>query len=149
MTRAEAVKEFIDKVKLAYIEDQKAKNIRASGRSAESLRDDVTPNFGRLYGVAYFEFQRRGRRPGGFPPIDAILQWIKDKGIQADIPDKSLAFLIARKIAKKGTDIFLGKRPALTIEAEKMEEYRKELVKNLIQAGRDELLKSIKKVQHA
>jgi acetylglutamate kinase len=44
-----------------------------------------------------------GRRAGGFPPIDAIVQWIEDKGIQAiDISVSSLAFLIARKIAREG-----------------------------------------------
>lgn len=48
-----------------------------------------------------------GRRAGKQPPIKAIEDWIKAKGIK-QLEDKlsisSLAFLIARKIAKEGTD---------------------------------------------
>ena len=49
-----------------------------------------------------------GRRPGKFPPIAAIEKWIMDKGItlEGKITASSLAFLIARKIAKEGTKYF-------------------------------------------
>ena len=60
----------------------------------------------KLFGEAYGQQLETGRRAGKFPPIDAIKQWIQDKGIasriQGQISISSLAFLIARKIAKKG-----------------------------------------------
>jgi hypothetical protein len=45
-----------------------------------------------------------GRSPGKAPPKNAILDWMKVKGIRvpADKQD-AVAFLIGRKIAKKGT----------------------------------------------
>lgn len=47
-----------------------------------------------------------GRPPGRQPPSEAILQWIKQKGIAARLGSQislgSLAYLIARKIAKNG-----------------------------------------------
>lgn len=142
-TRAEVIKDFFEKVKKAYIEDQRSKGIRASGKSADTLRIESNTKAGKLYGQAYIHFQKVGRKPGAFPPIDAILQWIKDKGIVADIPDKSLAFLIARKIAKKGTDIFLKKRPALDV-TDQIEQARKELVQAFIQIEKTDMVNSMR-----
>jgi len=35
-----------------------------------------------------------------------IVQWIKDKGIQSDIPIQSLAYLIQRSIGENGTTLY-------------------------------------------
>lgn len=150
MERIEAVKIFFEDVRKAYIEDQKAKDIRASGRSAESLRIELSPAY-RLYGSSYIHFQKVGRKPGGFPPIEAIIEWLKEKKTFR-IDDergpglRGLAFLIARKIAKKGTDIFLKKRPALSIE-EKIAEFKKDLVKNLTTVEKEKIKEAIQKIK--
>jgi hypothetical protein len=44
-------------------------------------------------------FIEKGRRAGGFPPVDRIYKWMVDKGLNAT---RSGAFLIARKIAERG-----------------------------------------------
>ena len=142
MTKKEAIANFLEKVKLAYIEDQQAKGIRASGQSAQLFRTQAKETGGTLYGAAYLHFQKQGRRPGGFPPIESILQWIKDKGIKAEISNESLAFLIARKIARLGTDIYRGKRPALNVDT-KIEELRKELVQNIINSSKKDLIDTV------
>ena len=99
--------------------DQGEKGIYASGETANSTGIEAKENSGQLYGADYFTQQKQGRAPGKFPPIEAIIEWIKVKGIQKkdNISDRSLAFLIARKIAKSGTDIFTGKRKGLDMEA--------------------------------
>lgn len=60
----------------------------------------------------YWLYVEEGRKPGKMPPIKNIYEWIQNKRpLQAKIaqaPDtiaatKSLAYVIARKIAKKGT----------------------------------------------
>jgi hypothetical protein len=83
-----------------------AKGMRASGRFAETLEVRVEGLNAKLFGEAYSQQLETGRRAGKFPPIDAIKQWIQDKGIasriQGQISISSLAFLISRKIAKKG-----------------------------------------------
>ncbi len=83
-----------------------AKGMRASGKFADSLEVRVEGLTAQLWGESYAQQLETGRKAGGFPPISAIEQWIKDKGIANRIEGKisisSLAFLIARKIAKKG-----------------------------------------------
>jgi hypothetical protein len=83
-----------------------AKGMRASGKFAESLEVRVNGLTAQLWGESYAQQLETGRRAGSFPPISAIEQWIKDKGIanriQGEISISSLAFLIARKIAQRG-----------------------------------------------
>ena len=59
----------------------------------------------------YFQFAENGRRPGKFPPPDAILKWIQFKrlvprpGRDGKVPSTNqLVYLISRKIATKGTE---------------------------------------------
>lgn len=80
--------------------------INSSGELADSIRFEVTDTGLTIFGADYIFFLVNGRKPGKFPPKDDILRWIKQKPIIADIPDDSLAFLIGRKIANKGTTIF-------------------------------------------
>jgi len=65
----------------------------------------------------------RGRRPGKFPPVDAIELWVQRKlGVSPD-ESRNVAYLIARKIAVSGTQgAFMfekgfeaGKEPAIRI----------------------------------
>lgn len=58
----------------------------------------------------HWKYVENGRRPGKFPPIDNILEWVKVKPELArpnrldrkELAPKQLAFLVARKIATKG-----------------------------------------------
>lgn len=136
----------LDKLLKGYITavkaDQESKGIKSSGSSAASLRAEINDNGGAVYGSKYFYQQKHGRKPGKYPPIEDILNWIKAKGIQADIPDRSLAFLIARKIAKSGTDIFQGKRPALNVE-EKTKELLKKFIEDIMKDYKEEIKKEL------
>jgi len=87
--------------------------MKASGNWQNSLNIDVSDSgdliVASIYGENYTEQLVFGRKPGKFPPIKAIEQWILDKGIAGigkQIKISSLAFLIARKIAKEGTKYF-------------------------------------------
>lgn len=57
----------------------------------------------------YWYYVEYGRRPGKFPPVDKILEWIRVKPIlpypdsNGKLPtEKQLAFLIGRKISEEG-----------------------------------------------
>lgn len=58
----------------------------------------------------YWKWANYGRKPGKMPPINAIEQWINVRGITPKsknglpVSEKSLAFLIARKIGRDGTE---------------------------------------------
>jgi hypothetical protein len=143
MTQLESINKFMKRISDAYIDDQIRKGIFSSGRSAQSLRSVTEPTGGKLFGKDYFHFQKVGRRPGRFPPIDAILQWITDKGIRSDIPIKSLAYLIARKIAQSGTRIFQRKSQGLDVQDEIIEA-RKDLVREIAEIKKQELITKLK-----
>jgi hypothetical protein len=156
MTQIEAVAKFLRRISEAHIIEQQAKGIYASGRSAKSLREVTRPDGGDVLGLGYIYYQKNGRRPARssslktkqltLPPVDAIEQWIKDKGIVPDDPEtstRSLAFAIARKIANKGTDIFQRKRPGIEVEDE-ITEARKELKIDYLQIKKTELINKYK-----
>lgn len=141
---------LLDGVRKAYIDDQKAKGIRASGKSAESLRIETKDASGTLYGARYFIQQTVGRKPGKFPPIDDILDWIRVKNISprdSKTTERQLAFLFARKIAQSGTDIFLGRRPGLDVD-EKIKELIKEFKENLAKDVKGEIVKTLKQATY-
>ena len=54
--------------------------------------------------LIYAPIQERGRQPGRFPPSGPIMLWVKRKlGVANPKEIKAVAFLVARKIARKGT----------------------------------------------
>ena len=104
------INDFIQTYKGLLIRDDK----KASGNLISSLKP-VTIQFknnkyeANISIASYWKYVEYGRRPGKFPPINKILNWIKVKPV---IPrpmnglkpptEPQLAFLIARKIARDG-----------------------------------------------
>lgn len=104
------INDFIHTYKGLLIRDDK----KASGNLISSLKpvsiQFKTNKFEADISLAsYWKYVEYGRRPGKFPPINKILEWIKIKPV---IPrpknglkpptEHQLAFLIARKIARDG-----------------------------------------------
>ena len=118
------LQEELEALKERIIAQHLAAGQKASGRTAASLRVETTENEGTLYGRSAFGVLETGRKAGKGPMgfEDIIRQWIIDKGIQArPIPyktdrmhkyspqergERSLAFLIARKIRREGTKLY-------------------------------------------
>jgi hypothetical protein len=150
-TRKEAITIFLGRIRKAYVDNQRSAGITASGKSAASLKEKPQENSGLLTGSSTFYFQKFGRKPGKFPSIQAIIEWLKEKKTFR-IDDergpglKALAFLIARKIAKKGTDIYLKKRPALVI-IEQLLEARKEIALSLLALEKQTIKSKLKHLQ--
>jgi len=136
ISNKEAITVFLKAVRAGIVADQDEKGIRSSGESAKSLVIQDLRAGGQLVGSDYFQQQIAGRRPGKFPPIDAIMDWIDRKSIDFEgITKKSLAFVIARKIARRGTDIFQKKRSALDVRSV-ANEYEPALQESFVKAGR-------------
>lgn len=150
LTPAQAISKLLENVRAEIIDDQETKGLRASGQSARSLKTktrEISGTIkGTLTGAAYFTFQEQGRRPGKMPPVQSIRDWIEAKGIQVDNKE-SLAWAIAKKIAKEGSDIYQNKRPALAteqiIEIE-IEKSRPEINKAIFDYFRTETTKVLK-----
>ena len=90
----------------------------------------------------YWQYAENGRGPGKFPPIDAILKWVEFKRlvprpINGRVPStKQLAYLISRKIARKGTE---GKH----LLQQTIDETYNTLVDQLVDAITNELTKGL------
>lgn len=139
----EVIFSVLEVIRRRIISDQESKGIRSSGKSAKSLAIFNISKGGELRGDDYFQQQISGRRPGRFPPIKNILEWIDAKGISPDgISKKSLAFLIARKMARQGSDIYLRRRPALSVK-DAVTETKPMLKAELIKAGKIEIKSAI------
>ena len=113
MTPQETLSKEMEKLQLEFLAKYKEKGMEASGDWGRSLETVVNQSDdGLLTGsVKAFDYSQQletGRKPGRFPPREAIENWIKEKGlasrIEGQISVSSLAFLIARKIANEGWD---------------------------------------------
>ena len=86
---------------------------RASGKLIDSIKGSI--NYDGKYVTVdislqdYWKYVEYGRRPGKFPPVDKIREWIKVKPVlprpmaNGKLPtENQLAFLISHSIAEKG-----------------------------------------------
>ena len=104
-------KPIIDKLAnllLSAVKRQLEKDGRkASGKSLQSLEAKVLSQSNdlalQIIGEDYLIYQDTGRKPGSMPPIDALLKWVQQKGIESDPKKaKGIAFAIAKNMKKIG-----------------------------------------------
>lgn len=117
MTIEQITREWMEARRVEIIERQRALNMRASGRSAESLEVVEKPGNVSLLGDESLYFQEYGRGPsrrkGPIPLHILIRQWMKDKGLVEK--GGFNAFAIANKIHAEGTRIHRGEAQPLGI----------------------------------
>lgn len=103
----ELVSSELEALKQKVIENQKNSGLVASARTIASMKVEVMEDGGVLWGRSPFGTLETGRKPGKVPAgfWKIIRQWMDDKGIQVQKPD-SFAYLVARKIANEGTQLF-------------------------------------------
>lgn len=96
------IKEEIDSILVDIKELYRQSGKKASGQFEEGLEAVYEPNKGTIRGYVYLA----GRKAGKMPPVQAILEWLKVKGIrpiEQRMSITSLAWAIAKNIAKRGT----------------------------------------------
>lgn len=111
MKPKEILQEELEKLEQEFLVKYREKGMEASGDWGRSLETKVSQSSdgsvsGSVRALKYSQQLESGRSPGKQPPREAIEKWIKEKGIASRIESKisvsSLAFLIARKIAREG-----------------------------------------------
>jgi len=128
-----AVKTYLENI----IKDLKAENAKVP---VSQMRVEANNIEGNLFAPDWLQYMIYGRGPGKQPPPDLMLAWVKKNPellSGSDISEKSLAFLIGRKIGREGTDIYQGKRKGLDLLGS-MEKNMTELLKDI---GEEEKLK--------
>ena len=112
----QALQEIGDELVVRLKREFDQKNLNDTGKAQESLEAVAEENKILLYGLARVLFLQFGRSSGSFPPVDVIREWVERKlGVSED-ESKDVAFVIARKIANEGTDIFTNRAKGLQIE---------------------------------
>lgn len=98
----EALEEVVQRFLIPHF---KSKEMNATGNWINSLEVEVSENKGVIKGAKYTEQLVFGRKPGKIPPAKALEQWAMIKlGVSQD-KARSVAFAIAKKIAKEGTEL--------------------------------------------
>lgn len=118
------LQEELEKLRMNIISNHLKAGQKASGRTAASMHVEVSEDSGTLWGRNAFGVLETGRKAGRVPKDfqGIIMQWMKDKGIQAapipyltNRPHKytpqqrgtlRMSYLIARKIRREGTKLF-------------------------------------------
>jgi len=93
------IESILDDIRELY----NASGKRTSSEFEEGLEVTYGVNKATIEGYTYLA----GRKKGKMPPVKAIEEWIKKKGIrpiEQNMKINSLAWAIAKSIAKKGTD---------------------------------------------
>lgn len=109
MTTDEIIKEEIDAILSDILTVYEQSGRKASGQFADGLEAVYSPFSATIKGFVYLAGRGKTKKKGkpGEPTLQQqILKWLKIKGIRSiekNISQKSLAFLIARKIHKEGT----------------------------------------------
>lgn len=117
-SNAEILNQFFDAVIESIINDAAEKRQKIP---VTSFGYQTTNSGGQMFAASYFKYLVKGRRPGKQPPLDAMLKYVQDNPQRLSaakqqfkyITEQGLAFLIGRSIAKKGTEIYQGKRPGI------------------------------------
>jgi hypothetical protein len=101
----EILTQFLETIRNEIIQEHIRQGQRVTGKTLESLEISVNDTTGTLSAAGYIGVLEDGRRPGKFPPVSKIEQWIIDRGIipKGKISITSLAFIMARKISQEGT----------------------------------------------
>lgn len=102
MKQQEIIDKWLKGVKEDLIKEYNSLGLRASGNWEKELTTFSTDTRAIIYGAKYTYQMENGRKPGKYPPRQAIEDWIDAKGLRYDIKKSSLAYLIQRKIAQKG-----------------------------------------------
>jgi hypothetical protein len=104
--------EFVKRLK----EQFDKKGLNDTGKGQDSLEATTKENKLLIWGLARVLFLEYGRKPGTFPPVDVIQEWVERKLNVGPEESKGVAFVIARKIANEGTNIFRDKAKGLQVE---------------------------------
>lgn len=110
----DAIRERVEKARQNIISRHLQAGQKASGRTMQSLRTEVTHDVqsihATLWGRQFFQGLETGRAGGRVPQgfYQMIKQWSIDKGIrfQRESERNTFAYFVSRKIAREGTQLY-------------------------------------------
>lgn len=105
----QTIDEALEVELLKIVEELKQRHIdlgqKASGKWIDSLEVVVSNGKGLIYAEHYTEYLTKGRKPGRKPPINPIEEWVKVKLNKSGKEALNIAWAVAIKIGREGTEI--------------------------------------------
>lgn len=136
MENSQILQQFLNRV----VEDlKKDAESKSQAIPVKSFRTETDSTSGKLYAADYFKYLITGRGPGKQPPPDKILAWVSrnpETQSWTDMEKKSLAYVIGRKIAREGTEIWAGRRHGIDLVGV----LEKQMPSLLAEIGKNEVL---------
>lgn len=80
--------------------------MNASGSWLNSLQARAENGNGEIYGMDYTYWLANGRKPGVAPPVSALIPWVTAKFGVGGNEARGIAFAVAAKIKKEGTEYY-------------------------------------------
>lgn len=80
--------------------------MNASGSWLNSLQARSDNGNGEIWGMDYTYFLANGRKPGTAPPVSALIPWVTAKFGVGGNEARGIAFAVAEKIKKEGTEYY-------------------------------------------
>jgi hypothetical protein len=119
-SNTDALKQFFLRTIDGLIKDAAAKNQKIP---VSSMRFEADELHGSMYAADYFQYLVTGRGPGKFPPPDKMTAFVeanpdilaRARQVFKYLTAQQLGYLIGRKIATQGTDIYQGKKPGIDL----------------------------------
>lgn len=117
-SNTDILSEFFQKVTEGLRQDAASKGQKFP---IDKIRWEVDEISGRLFGPSYTQYLFYGRGPGKQPPPDKMTEFVQKnpavldaaRAVYKNITAQQLGFLIGRKIAREGTEIFKGTKPGI------------------------------------
>lgn len=97
-----------------------SKGINNTGDAANSLEIiiDEGNNSVKLIGNDYIYYLNYGRGAGKFPPVQNIRDWVRSKlGISDEKQNKQIGYLVGKKIAEQGTEIYKNNSKGIELDS--------------------------------
>ena len=117
--------------------DLSSKGIDSSGQAANSIRITKTSNSVTSFGIDYLYYLDKGRGPGKFPPPESIKKWVESKPVPVH------PFVIGRKIAREGTEIFKDNSKGIELD-KKRDDLTNKIKQNAPLWAKNDILKQIR-----
>jgi len=80
--------------------------MNATGQWLETLEPRVENGQGQIWGMYYTYWLAHGRKGGTMPPVSALIPWVTAKFGIGGNEAKGVAFAVAKKIEKEGTEYY-------------------------------------------
>ncbi|MDA1120857.1 MAG: hypothetical protein O2887_10285 [Bacteroidetes bacterium] len=81
-------------------------NTNASGQTSNSLKSEVTGERLTVTGKPFIYVVETGRKAGKMPPVSVIREWLESGKVSFTGKIESVAWAIAKTIAKSGSSLF-------------------------------------------